>query len=686
MPVAADARVGRLARGVALEPGVHHARAELRAQVEREVGQPEAVGELASGADGLRGAAAATAVVPVVGPQLERDRRDLAARAAQQERGHRAVDPAAERHQRAAGAGRQGGGVASGVAQRAVQRVGGEVDRVALARAEAPQLGVQLAGAHARGVQQWAPGHQRDGGAARGDHGAAARRLEADRRHPLTVQRDPHADLIAARRPARDPHRAAPGQLASPLGRQQMVLEAVETHGSRLQPRRGQADNLRGRPPFFPVRILLSTGARTRLLLVVAVAAIAGTVWVAGSLKGRVLDRSFKQNRAAQHMLEAMLDQETGLRGYLLTADDRFLEPFRSGEVAFRAAAAEAKRTSVRDRRLALGLIAQQEGISGQWHALAEQRIAFVRRHGTERTSVRLALRRKALMDRFRAVNRRFQGRIAGWDRAERRAATRLSAEVVLVVSLLFGGLGYLIIERGARASRRRRDRLRGYDLGQADFAETLQVAQDEQEANGLLKLHLERSIPGATAFVLNRNNSADRLEPATPVSEDSPLNEPLKGAAPRACLAVRLGRQHQRGGAVEPLLACAVCGRVPAPPPAGRCWSPARSSAPCSSSTPTRSTPSATAASRSRCAWPPPCSPTCATWPSPSSAPPPIRSRGCPTSARWTTPSAAWSPRRAGRRRRWRSSSWTSTTSSRSTTPTATGGATTCSRRRRRR
>jgi diguanylate cyclase (GGDEF)-like protein len=265
-------------------------------------------------------------------------------------------------------------------------------------------------------------------------------------------------------------------------------------------------------------------------------------------------------------MLEAMLDQETGLRGYMLTGDDRFLEPYRSGATAFRAATAEARHTVIRDRQMALDLITQQERILRRWRALADERIAFVRRHGPGRTSVTSALQRKTLMDRFRVVNQRFQARVAVWNDRERGDAARLAAEVVLIVSILFGGLGYLVIERGARHSRRRREDQRRYEASQAEFAETLQVAQDEIEANGLLKRHLERSIPESTALVLNRNNSAIRLEPATPLSEESPLNEPLKGAAPRSCLAVRLGREHQRGGESEPLLSCAVCGRLEGP------------------------------------------------------------------------------------------------------------------------
>ena len=37
------------------------------------------------------------------------------------------------------------------------------------------------------------------------------------------------------------------------------------------------------------------------------------------------------QLRASSDLLTAMLDQETGLRGYALTGDKEFLEPYESG-------------------------------------------------------------------------------------------------------------------------------------------------------------------------------------------------------------------------------------------------------------------------------------------------------------------------------------------------------------------
>jgi diguanylate cyclase (GGDEF)-like protein len=95
----------------------------------------------------------------------------------------------------------------------------------------------------------------------------------------------------------------------------------------------------------------------------------------------------------------------------------------------------------------------------------------------------------------------------------------------------------------------------------QAEFVDTLQIASDEDEAHRLLQRHLERALAPATAVVLNSNNSADRLEAATPLPIASPLAATLRGAEPRSCLAVRSGRTHTEGGTRPTLLPCPVCG-----------------------------------------------------------------------------------------------------------------------------
>ena len=104
------------------------------------------------------------------------------------------------------------------------------------------------------------------------------------------------------------------------------------------------------------------------------------------------------------------------------------------------------------------------------------------------------------------------------------------------------------------------RSRAEDYDRTQLDFSDSLQMMQDEREAQDLLRRHLERSIPNSVVTVFNRNNSADRLEAVTPVPADSPLRAALRGARPRDCLAVRAAKSHADAPEHELLLSCKLC------------------------------------------------------------------------------------------------------------------------------
>jgi diguanylate cyclase (GGDEF)-like protein len=63
---------------------------------------------------------------------------------------------------------------------------------------------------------------------------------------------------------------------------------------------------------------------------------------------------------------------------------------------------------------------------------------------------------------------------------------------------------------------------------------------------------------------ILNRNNSADRLEAVTDIAPDSPLVQGLAHAEPRSCLAVRSARVHEQDDRRPPLLGCSVCSACP--------------------------------------------------------------------------------------------------------------------------
>ncbi len=82
------------------------------------------------------------------------------------------------------------------------------------------------------------------------------------------------------------------------------------------------------------------------LVLVVALAAGGVTVslWRVEANRRLVSERLQPASVQSRALLVALVDQETGQRGYLLTGDDRFLDPYRAGRVEFAARLRELRR------------------------------------------------------------------------------------------------------------------------------------------------------------------------------------------------------------------------------------------------------------------------------------------------------------------------------------------------------
>src|SRR5581483_6891427 len=170
------------------------------------------------------------------------------------------------------------------------------------------------------------------------------------------------------------------------------------------------------------------------------------------------------------------------------------------------------------------------------------------------------ALRRKSVMDRFRAVNSPFQTQIGDQGRSHLIGASWLDAGVAAALALAMA-IGALLLLR--RATRRAAARLRE----QAELRELLQASETEAESRTLLLRHIERALPQAQAAILNRNNSDDRLEPLLSPGAEDGLLAPVCGEQlrPRSCLAVRLSRPFDRVQGREALMRCEICGKVQA-------------------------------------------------------------------------------------------------------------------------
>jgi diguanylate cyclase (GGDEF)-like protein len=290
-----------------------------------------------------------------------------------------------------------------------------------------------------------------------------------------------------------------------------------------------------------------------RILLAVSVVLIAGAVWFGGKAQRSAGDRGEISVRAAQSMLIARLDLETGLRGFLLTGQRQFLRPYREGLGDYRAARARLAGELEPDSPEAR-LLAEESRLTRSWLRQAKEAIGM-RQAGRPVSPARL-LRRKSEMDRFRRVS----AQLVGLSEAHRQSLQERANEILLAIIgllvLLAALAGYWLIERpAARHKRERAER--------QEFAETLQFARDEREAQGLLTRELNRAVDGGSAIVFSRNNSENRLETPTDLSSWPALEERMRTAMPADCLAVRRGRRVERSAERPRLLECELCGTL---------------------------------------------------------------------------------------------------------------------------
>jgi len=291
-------------------------------------------------------------------------------------------------------------------------------------------------------------------------------------------------------------------------------------------------------------------------LVLTSVLLIGGTVFAAATLERNSDLHAANQQSASQLMLTAMINQETGARGYFQTHDTVFLQPYNEGDAAFGQALSQSRALAGADPVLELALTNQAQR-SAIWHAEAQAQINRLRSTGHAPTVVQ-ALADKATMDGFRAANASFDAQMIEQRDAALSAQTWYSVGLAAALAIALVLVGIVLVRRAARHESWRLER-------QRELRELLQVSESERESRLLLIRHIERTVPGCAAAVFNRNNSDDRLEPM--LNEQSEKTA-LRGVAlerlkPRSCLAVRLTQAYEHRPGETALLQCEVCGKI---------------------------------------------------------------------------------------------------------------------------
>ena len=282
------------------------------------------------------------------------------------------------------------------------------------------------------------------------------------------------------------------------------------------------------------------------MLLIAAVVVIAGGLFAVTEAQRRSDAVAFEEYSSLRELRNAAFNVALAFGEAHAHGADATEEVERAERaVALTTAGIEAHlgRRNASERRL----VEEQTGVLAGMADLANRAAAGDRHAGLES-------RRDVLLDRFVVANDDLLGRLAGERRETRRSAARRPVVLVVGLFLVFGLLHLLLVELPAKRARARRS-------AQAEFGDAMQVARSEPEAYDVLSRHVERVSGALRVTVLNRNNSADRLEAVTPVEAGCPTAQGLEGAAPDSCLAVRLARTHHRAPGDERLLRCDVCG-----------------------------------------------------------------------------------------------------------------------------
>lgn len=198
--------------------------------------------------------------------------------------------------------------------------------------------------------------------------------------------------------------------------------------------------------------------------LAVAVAAIVMVILVVGGVTHRkvaVIEKSnswtahtYEVLSGIQNIMAAIVDQETGVRGYLVSGDDRFLEPYRAGRGAYEAAFANVKFLTL-DNRPQQERLDRLSVLASRWDEVVAQReISLMSQVSTQEQARRMEASGvgkqsiddiRALISEISMVERNLLAtRVADQQRAIRMA--NLTLVIGATASLVFAVIaGYLL-------------------------------------------------------------------------------------------------------------------------------------------------------------------------------------------------------------------------------------------------
>ena len=179
-------------------------------------------------------------------------------------------------------------------------------------------------------------------------------------------------------------------------------------------------------------RLRVALGALCVVLLVAGLALVLALGQADRAVSAQT-QRTFPARRAASQLLTSLVDQETGLRGFALTGDKQFLEPYRQGLIDEQAQRAELERYIRPGDRARLELLTVDAAITAWRDQYASLQTSAV---GTDNTASTIRFG-KQLFERVRQTTGALDAELAREVESSRRDADHNRHLVGVVLGLM---------------------------------------------------------------------------------------------------------------------------------------------------------------------------------------------------------------------------------------------------------
>ena len=263
--------------------------------------------------------------------------------------------------------------------------------------------------------------------------------------------------------------------------------------------------------------------------------------WVSHTLEVRL---------AASSLLVQMQDAEAGERGYMLTRQENFIEPYRTASV-------QIKPDFARLRTLTAGNEAEQKAMD-RLGPLIDSKLAVIEevlslaRQGKDDQADAVVVRGKALMDEIRTaiaeIAQAEQDQLAGRERADQRARS------ILIFLILCGLAGASVLTTTAMRSQAHLVRNLREEADKRETAEASLRQAQKMEAIGQLTGGIAHDFNNLLTVILGNLDTIRRRIANEPADASAQLARPLDSAIQGARSAAKLTHRLLAFSRLQPL------------------------------------------------------------------------------------------------------------------------------------